>query len=289
MEALGANIQLKDGYVHALVDKGLKGAEFEFPLVTVTGTENVLMASVLADGTTVLKNAAREPEIVDLANCLNSMGANISGHGTDTILIKGVTSLGYTEYSVLPDRIEAGTYALAAGITGGRIDLIGENLRSLLPTFIDKMAKIGLSFFDIEHGLRVESSGLIAPVDIDTEPFPGFPTDLQAQSMSLLCMADGKSNIHENIWENRFMHVGELSRMGADIAISDSRAHITGVRHLTAAPVMATDLRASFCLVLAALAADGDTIIDRVYHLDRGYCSVKEKFSDCGVVIERIR
>jgi len=289
MEALGAAIELKDGYVYATAPDGLKGAEFKFPIVTVTGTENAMMAAALANGTTVLKNSAKEPEIIDLANCLNKMGADISGAGTDTIVIKGVTSLHSAEHSVIPDRIEAGTYAIAAGITKGRVDLIGENLKSLLPCFIEKMTQTGMIFSDIEGGIRVESSGEISPVDIETSPFPNFPTDLQAQTMSLLCIANGSSNINETIWENRFMHVAELARMGADITVSSSHACIRGVNKLTAAQVMATDLRASFSLVLAALVADGDSIIDRVYHLDRGYCCAKEKLAGCGVIIERIR
>jgi len=288
LEALGANVELKDGYVHASSKKGLKGAEFNFPIVTVTGTENVMMAATLAEGTTVLSNAALEPEIVDLANCLNKMGARITGHGTSTITINGVTSLKKTEHFVVPDRIEAGSYAIAAGITGGRIDLIGENLRNLLPSFIETMEKIGLRFVDIDNGLRVESAGKFAPINISTEPYPGFPTDLQAQTMALLCLTDGESNISENIWENRFMHVAELMRMGADITISGSSACIRGVKQLNSAPIMATDLRASFSLILAALAAEGDTVIDRVYHIDRGYSSIKEKFAGCGVVIDRI-
>jgi UDP-N-acetylglucosamine 1-carboxyvinyltransferase len=289
MEALGATTELRDGYVYASAPRGLRGAEFAFPIVTVTGTENVMMAAALANGTTILKNVAREPEIVDLANCLNKMGANISGQGTDTIVIQGVTSLRCSEHTVVPDRIEAGTYALAAGITGGRVDLLGGDFRKLLPGFLDKMEATGLSFSPIDDGLRAESSGKISPVDIDTEPFPGYPTDLQAQCMAMLCLADGESTIRENIWENRFMHVAELMRMGADISISGTHAHVRGAKHLVAAPVMATDLRASFSLVLAALAAEGDTVIDRVYHLNRGYCCVKEKFAGCGVELERMR
>lgn len=289
MEALGANIELKDGYVHATAPGGLKGAEIYFPIVTVTGTENVLMAAVLASGTTVLKNAAREPEVVDLANCLNKMGADISGHGTDTIVINGVANLHHAEHSVVPDRIEAGTYAIAAGITGGKVDLIGGDLRKLLPSFIAKMEQTGLVFSDIDNGLSVRSDGHIHTVDIDTEPYPGFPTDLQAQTMAMLCFADGVSNVCENIWENRFMHVAELSRMGANIEIHNAHAKVSGVKKLTGAQVMATDLRASFCLVLAALAAEGKTVIDRVYHLDRGYSCVKEKLAGCGVVINRLQ
>lgn len=288
MEALGASIELKDGYVCAVAPNGLHGGSFEFPIATVTGTENVMMAAALARGTTVLKNAAMEPEIVDLGECLNQMGAKISGHGTDTIVIDGVTSLHNTEYVIMPDRIEAGTYAIAAGITKGKVDLLGGDFRSLLPTFLESLEHTGLKFTDIENGLRVESQGEIAPLVVNTAPFPGFPTDLQAQTMALLTIANGKSDIYENIWENRFMHVAELARMGAHIETNGSHASIFRVDHLKGAPVMATDLRASFGLVLAALAAHGETIIDRVYHLDRGYCRVKEKFERCGVTIERI-
>ncbi|GHU12526.1 UDP-N-acetylglucosamine 1-carboxyvinyltransferase [Alphaproteobacteria bacterium] len=295
MEALGAKISLKDGYIYAEAPRGLKGAEFEFPTVSVTGTENVMMAAVLATGKTILKNAAKEPEIVDLASCLNKMGAIISGHGSDTIEIQGVTSLHGVDYLVIADRIEAGTYAIAAGITGGRVDLIGGNFRELLPCFIDKMTQAGLIFSDIDNGIRVISSGTIHPIDIETAPFPGFPTDLQAQSMAMLCLADGTSNIYETIWENRLMHVAELSRMGAEIKVSRCdqtcvcHACVTGVEKFQGAPVFATDLRASFSLVLAALAAEGETVLDRVYHLDRGYCAVEHKFKTCGVTIERIK
>lgn len=309
MQALGAKIDLKDGYVHASALRGLRGAEFDFPIVTVTGTENVMMAATLAEGTTVLKNTAREPEIVDLAECLNKMGAKISGQGTDTIVIEGVTSLHEAEHTVIADRIEAGTYALAAGITGGSVDLMGGNFRSLLGAFIEKAEQAGLIFEDIVRddsregrkvegkrvkegkiveGLRVRSSGHIAPVNVETEPYPGFPTDLQAQTMAMLCLADGESHIQENIWENRFMHVAELARMGADIEIHSGQARIKGVKRLKGAPVMATDLRASFSLVLAALAAEGKTVIDRVYHLDRGYGCVEKKLAGCGVRIDRI-
>ncbi len=288
MEALGAKIELKDGYIYAEAKHGLKGTEFTFPVVTVTGTENLMMAAVLADGDTVLRNVAKEPEIVDLADCLNKMGAKITGHGTSKIHIKGVSGLHSTEHTVVLDRIEAGTYAIAAGITRGQVDLMGQNIRALLPTFIEKMEDVGISFEDIPDGLRVKSGQKINPTEITTEPFPGFPTDLQAQTMALLCLADGKSIIDETIWENRYMHVAELMRMGASISISGSQATIMGVKHLIGAPVMATDLRASFSLVLAGLAAQGDTIVDRVYHLDRGYCGVEKKLAACGVKIDRI-
>ncbi|MBO4405924.1 MAG: UDP-N-acetylglucosamine 1-carboxyvinyltransferase [Alphaproteobacteria bacterium] len=289
LEAMGAQIDLKDGYVYAEAKSGLHGAEFEFPVSTVTGTENLLMAAVLANGDTVLRNAAREPEIVDLANCLNKMGARIEGQGTSEIRIVGVSGLHHTEYSVLVDRIEAGTYAIAAAITKGQVDLIGGDFRKLLPTFIEKMEECSLIFEDIPNGLRAKYAGEIRPIDFQTAPFPNFPTDLQAQTMALLCLSSGRSLIDEKIWENRFMHVAELSRMGAKISISGSRATVEGVDHLVGAPVMATDLRASFSLVLAGLAAQGDTVVDRVYHLNRGYCCAEKKLADCGVRVDRIK
>lgn len=289
LEAMGARIDLRDGYVHAEAKNGLRGTEFEFPIPTVTGTENLLMAAVLADGETVLKNAAREPEIVDLADCLKKMGAKIEGEGTSEIKIVGVSRMHHVEHSVLVDRIEAGTYAIAAAITGGQVDLIGGNFRELLPTFIEKMEECALIFEDIPHGLRAKYAGEIRPIDFQTEPFPGFPTDLQAQTMALLCLSNGRSIIDETIWENRFMHVAELARMGAKISVSGSQATIDGVDHLVGAPVMATDLRASFSLVLAGLAAKRETLIDRVYHLNRGYCCVEKKLADCGVRVDRIK
>jgi UDP-N-acetylglucosamine 1-carboxyvinyltransferase len=289
LEALGAKIELRDGYIRAVAPKGLKGTEFRFATPTVTGTENIMMAAALADGVTVLRNVAREPEIVDLANGLNKMGAKISGQGTDVIVAEGVTSLRAAEHRVLPDRIEAGTYAAAAGITGGRVDLAGENLPELLSSFREKMEEAGLKFTPFKDGLRVEGSGEIAPLKVDTAPYPGFPTDLQAQTMALLCYAKGRSVITENIWENRFMHAAELMRMGADIAVSGARACINGGKQLRGASVMATDLRASVSLVLAALAAEGDTLVDRVYHLDRGYCRLEEKLAACGVTVERVK
>lgn len=289
LKAMGAQIDLRDGYVHAEAKSGLKGAEFEFPISTVTGTENLLMAAALADGETILKNAAREPEIVDLASCLKKMGARIEGQGTSEIRVIGVPRLHHAEHSVLVDRIEAGTYAIAAAITGGQVDLIGGNFRELLPSFIEKMEESSLIFEDIPNGLRAKYVGEIRPINFRTEPFPGFPTDLQAQTMALLCLANGKSVIDETIWENRFMHVAELARMGANISVSGSHATICGVDHLVGAPVMATDLRASFSLVLAGLAAKGDTLVDRVYHLNRGYCCAEKKLADCGVRVDRIK
>jgi len=288
MQALGAKIELEDGYIQATAPNGLIGAEFEFPVVTVTGTENVLMAATLAKGDTILKNVAKEPEIVDLANCLNKMGAKIEGHGTDTIVVHGVTGLHNATHSVIVDRIEAGTYIVLAGITHGKIKLIGGDFKHLLPTFIDQMKMAGLRFEEQNNELLVTCDDVIHPVDISTAPYPGYPTDLQAQAMALLCCSNGISNIYENIWENRFMHVAELQRMGADISISGSHAIIHGVEQLKGAQVMATDLRASFSLVLAALGSDGDTIVDRLYHLDRGYCCVEEKLAGCNIKVERI-
>ena len=288
LEKLGAEIELENGYIQAKAPKGLRGTQIEFPIVTVTGTENLLMAATLAKGDTILKNAAKEPEVVDLAECLNKMGAKISGHGTDTIHIQGVSTLHDAFHSVIVDRIEAGTYMILAGITRGRVKIIGENLKNLLANFIDKMVEAGLVFEESSDGINV-IGGDLHPVDISTHPHPGYPTDLQAQAMSLLCYADGVSNIYENIWENRFMHVAELQRMGADISVSGSHAIIHGRKKLKGAPVMATDLRASFSLVLAGLAADGETIVDRLYHLDRGYCCVTEKLKECDIVTERVR
>jgi UDP-N-acetylglucosamine 1-carboxyvinyltransferase len=289
MKALGALVELQDGYVCASADKGLRGTEYEFPIVTVTGTENVMMAATLAEGTTVLKNSAQEPEVVDLANCLNKMGAKISGQGTKVISIKGVSDLHWTEHNVLPDRIEAGSYIIAAGITRGCVDLQGGNFRELLPAFMEKMEQMGLIFYDIDGGIRTQASGALAPIHISTAPHPGFPTDLQAQTMAMLCLTNGESYITENIWENRFMHVAELARMGADIALIGHTARIRGVPMLYGAPVMSTDLRASFSLLLAALAAKGESIIDRIYHLERGYCCIIEKLAGCGVVIDKIK
>lgn len=288
LKALGADIELSDGYVNAKAMNGLTGAEFEFPIVSVTGTENLLMAAVLANGITILKNAAREPEVVDLADCLNKMGAKITGQGSSNIVIEGVPALHYAEHRTLPDRIEAGTYAIAAAITKGKVDLVGGDFRNLLTSFIKKMEDTGVKFEDIENGLRVTAPGELNATNIVTSPFPGYPTDLQAQMMSLLCLAQGESIVEETIWENRFMHVPELCRMGANIRVAGSKAFISGVPSLVGAPVMATDLRASFSLVLAGLAARGDTIVDRIYHLDRGYCKVEKKLAACGVTVERI-
>ena len=288
LEALGAELDLREGYVHAKAPRGLTGAVFQFPMVSVGATENLLMAATLAKGTTVLKNAAREPEIVDLARCLRAMGARISGEGTETIEIEGVDRLHGATHPVVADRIELGTYMLAPAITGGEVELTGGR-RELVAAFADKLEAAGVSIEDTENGLRVSrQNGRIQPVDVETSPFPGFPTDLQAQMMALLTLADGVSRLEERIFENRFMHAPELARMGARIEVHGGTATVTGVERLRGAPVMATDLRASVSLILAGLAAEGETRVARVYHLDRGYERVEEKLSACGAEIERI-
>lgn len=288
LEALGATITLEEGYVHATAPKGLIGASFTFPVVSVTGTENLLMAATLAKGQTRLINAAREPEIGDLAHCLNAMGAKISGIGTDVLVIEGVETLEGTSYSVIPDRIEAGTYAMAAAITGGKIRLLGASL-DLIPTVSSLLQQAGVHLEESDKTLTVTApEHPLRGVDVMTEPFPGFATDLQAQWMALMSVSSGAAMITETIWENRFMHVPELCRMGADITVHGSSALVRGVKGLKGAPVMATDLRASVSLVLAGLVAEGDTIISRVYHLDRGYEKVEEKLRACGADIERM-
>ncbi len=288
LEALGAELELKDGYVHAEARGGLKGAEFEFPFVSVGATENILMAATLAKGTTVLRNAAREPEIVDLAQCLRKMGAQIEGEGTGTITIQGVDRLHGATHPVVTDRIELGTYMLAPAITGGTVECLGGRM-DLVAAFAEKLDAAGVSVEETTRGLKVSrKNGRISGVDVTTEPFPGFPTDLQAQMMALLCTADGVSVLEEKIFENRFMHAPELTRMGAQIEVHGGTATVTGVERLKGAPVMATDLRASVSLILAALAAEGETVVSRVYHLDRGYERVEEKLGACGAHIERI-
>ncbi|MDE1896676.1 MAG: UDP-N-acetylglucosamine 1-carboxyvinyltransferase [Rhodospirillales bacterium] len=287
LEAMGAKIDLENGYVHATAPTGLKGAAIVFPFVSVGATENLLMAASLADGQTVLKNAAREPEITDLAKCLIAMGAKIEGLETDTLTIEGVKSLHGAAHAILPDRIETGTYACAAAITGG--DVFLENARAAdLGAVITTLTEAGVVITEAESGFRVTRANGLHGVDVTTEPFPGFPTDMQAQFMALMTVAKGASLITENIFENRFMHVPELSRMGAKINIQGSSAIVRGTDHLTGAQVMATDLRASFSLVLAALAAQGETTISRVYHLDRGYESVEQKLAGCGARVERV-
>ena len=288
LEALGATIELKEGYIHATAAGGLKGATIEFPFASVGATENVIMAATLAKGTTVIKNAAREPEIVDLADCLRKMGAQISGDGSPNITIEGVEKLHGTTHAVVTDRIELGTYMLAPVIAGGEVELFGGRI-DLLAAFCEKLDEAGISVSETKRGLKVASrNGGIKGVDVVTKPFPGFPTDLQAQLMAMLCTASGTSVLEETIFENRFMHAPELIRMGASIDVHGGTATVTGVDKLKGAPVMATDLRASVSLILAGLAAEGETIVSRVYHLDRGYEQLVRKLSACGADIERI-
>jgi len=285
---LGAEIELEEGYIAARAPRGLRGAHVTFPLVSVGATENALMAAALADGETVLANAAREPEVADLARCLVAMGADIDGIGTDTLRIRGRDRLGGARYTVLPDRIETGTYAAAAAITGGDLELIGTRL-DLIESVADVLTAAGVELTGTEGGFRVRrSNGPIKGVDVMTEPYPGFPTDMQAQMMALMTVASGAAMITETVFENRFMHVPEMCRMGANINVHGASAIVRGVSQLSGAPVMATDLRASVSLVLAGLAAEGETIVNRVYHLDRGYERLEEKLAACGADIERI-
>ena len=288
LERLGAEIDIDRGYVIAATKHGLQGGEIVFPKVTVGGTHTALMAAAMAEGTSVIENAAREPEIKDVADCLNKMGAKINGAGTARIVVEGVSKLHGARHRVLPDRIETGTYAMAVAMTGG--DVMLENARAeLLQSGLDVLAKAGLEFNETNRGLRVARNGKrLAPVDVTTEPFPGFPTDLQAQLMALMTRAEGTSRITETIFENRFMHVQELARFGAQIRLDGEQATIEGVDRLMGAPVMATDLRASVSLVIAALAAEGETMVNRVYHLDRGFERLEDKLSACGAAIERI-
>ncbi len=289
LEAMGAELDLRDGYVHAKAPGGLKGARFVFPIVSVGATENALMAATLAKGTTVLENAAREPEIVDLARCLRAMGAQIEGEGTSTITIQGVASLGGATHPVVTDRIELGTYMLAPAIAGGSVECLGGRME-LVTAFAEKLQEAGVEVVETANGLRVtRNSDRLRAVNVATEPFPGFPTDLQAQFMAAMCTADGVSVLEERIFENRFMHAPELMRMGAKIDVQGGTARVTGVAKLRGAPVMATDLRASVSLILAAMAAEGETVVSRVYHLDRGYERVESKLGACGAQIERIR
>lgn len=289
MEKLGAQIEIEHGYIVAKAPHGLKGTDLTLPLPSVTGTENLMMAAVLAQGTTRIINAAKEPEIGDLAHCLNAMGAKISGINTSTLIIEGVTDLNGVEHKVLPDRIEAGTYAVAAAITNGNLEIINGQLEHL-PGFHEAMEQAGVSFEKTDKGFRVQRGrDFLSGTDIITEYYPGFATDLQAQFMSLMTIAEGVSVIKETIWENRFMHVPELNRMGAHIQTQGNNAVVRGVSSLSGASVMATDLRASVSLVLAGLIAQGETYVNRVYHLDRGYESIEEKLSACGATIERVK
>jgi UDP-N-acetylglucosamine 1-carboxyvinyltransferase len=286
---LGAEIELAQGYVDARAPRSLVGADITFPAVTVTGTENVLMAAVLAEGETILRNAAREPEVADLAACLVAMGGRVEGIGTDTLRVRGVEKLGGARHRVLPDRIETGTYAVAAAITGGTLELKGTRL-NLIKAVADALTRGGAEIEEIEGGLRAtRRNGAVTGVDVMTEPYPGFPTDMQAQLMALMTVASGAAMITETVFENRFMHVPELCRMGANINVHGASAIVRGVPRLSGAPVMATDLRASVSLVLAGLAAQGETVINRVYHLDRGYERLEDKLAACGADIERAR
>ena len=286
---LGAEIDLTDGYINATARSGLKGAHIVFPMVSVGATENLLMAASLASGETVMKNAAREPEVCDLARCLVAMGAKIEGIGTDTLTIQGVPRLHAARHAVVPDRIETGTYAIAAAITGGEVDLLGARLE-LIEALAEVLGRAGVAVTEMPSGIKVaRNGGVLHGVDVSTEPFPGFPTDMQAQIMALMATAEGAAMITESIFENRFMHVPELARMGADIHVHGASAMVRGVEKLRGAQVMATDLRASVSLVLAGLAAEGETVVNRVYHLDRGYERLEEKLAGCGADIERLR
>ncbi len=288
LEALGAGIELAAGYVRATAPKGgLRGGRIIFPVVSVGATENVLMAAVLARGQTVIENAAREPEIVDLASCLNAMGARISGIGTERLVVEGVDRLHGATYAVMPDRIEAGSYACAAAITGGEVVLAGAS-RDLLGATLPVLEDAGVAFEDVPGGLKVSRANGLHGVTATTAPWPGLATDMQAQLMALVTVADGASMLTETIFENRYMHVPELARMGADITVKGRSAMVRGVPALAGAPVMATDLRASMSLVIAGLAARGETVVRRVYHLDRGYERLEEKLQGVGAAIERV-
>jgi UDP-N-acetylglucosamine 1-carboxyvinyltransferase len=287
LQAMGADISVENGYIKAKADR-LKGAKIVLDLVTVTGTENLMMAAALAEGTTILENAAREPEVVDLANCLNKMGAKITGAGTPTVTIEGVERLQGIRYDVLPDRIETGTYLVAAAITGGRIK-VKDTQPEMLDAVISKLRETGADIEVGEDWVSLDMKGQRPKaVDVHTAPYPAFPTDMQAQFTALNAVAQGATTITETVFENRFMHVQELERMGADIRLEGNTAFINGVEKLTAAPVMATDLRASASLVLAGLVAEGDTEVNRIYHIDRGYERIEEKLQQLGAVIRRV-
>ncbi len=287
LEELGATIELTGGYVQASCNGRLKGTTINFEKVSVGATENILMAATLAEGTTILQNAAREPEVTDLANCLVLMGAKIQGIGTDTLTIEGVEKLHGATHPVICDRIEAGTYIACAAITKGDVTLTGIDSR-IMTSVTEKFEEAGVLFHDTDAGLRVTCPDGLMGVDVMTQPYPGFPTDMQAQFMGLMSMASGASMITETIFENRFMHVPELTRMGANVTVHGSSALVRGVKELKGAEVMATDLRASVSLVIAGLAAPGETIIHRVYHLDRGYERLEEKLNACGAQISRV-
>ena len=288
MQGLGAVVELADGYIQARASGGLSGGRVVFPMVSVGATENALMAAALAKGPCELVNVAREPEIIDLANCLNAMGAKITGHGTGTILVEGVDELHGATHAVISDRIEAGTFAIAATMTGGDLTLQRTKARTL-DALLMVLRETGATVTETDATIRVVANGRPVAADITTDPFPGFPTDLQAQFMAMMCIANGSSRISETIFENRFMHVPELLRMGADIKVDGGVAMVRGRKVLTPAPVMATDLRASVSLVLAALTIEGKSQISRIYHLDRGYSRLEEKLGNCGAQLRRIK
>ena len=289
LEALGARIDLHEGYVYAQAPRGLKGAVIAFPINSVGATEHAMLAAVLADGDTVLENAAAEPELADLADCLNAMGARVSGAGTRTIHIKGVSRLHGASHAVIPDRIETGTFAVAAAMAGGEVRLT-RTRSDFIQTLLDKMIEAGVEVVPHADGVTVRrDGGRLRAVEIETDPYPGFATDLQAQFMALMTLADGESVIRETIFENRFMHVPELGRLGADITVHGGEARVRGVAALQGAQVMATDLRASVSLVIAGLAAQGETIVNRVYHLDRGFERLEEKLGACGAEVRRLK
>ena len=289
LEKLGAKLKLKDGYIIGNVRGRLKGAKIKFPFVSVGATENIIMAASLAKGTTVIKNAAREPEVIDLCNCIISMGGKIDGVGTSTIIIDGVDHLKDTSHNVLGDRIEMGTFMLAPAIAGGKIKIRVCNT-DYLNSFIEKLVETGVDIKKNKNEIIVEKNiDVLNPINVITAPYPGFPTDLQAQLMTLTCFSKGISKFEEKIFENRFMHVPELIRMGANIEVQGGTAKVTGVNKLKGAPVMATDLRASVSLILAGLASSGETVISRVYHLDRGYENIEKKLSNCGANIRRFK
>ena len=289
LERMGATINLINGYIEAKAPKnGLQGTEIKFPKISVGATENIIMAASLANGRTKIFNAAKEPEIIDLANCLNSMGAQINGAGTSEIIIDGVGSLNGCKHTVIPDRIEAGSFAIAAAITGGELELINCEPLHLL-SLSEYLIKAGVNWKNTDKTITISSNGNLNPVSITTSEYPGFPTDLQAQFMTLMSVANGNSKIVETIFENRFMHVPELARMGANINLDGRTADISGVQNLNGARLMATDLRASISLIIAALRAKGESVISRIYHLDRGYEKIEQKLINCGADIERIR
>jgi UDP-N-acetylglucosamine 1-carboxyvinyltransferase len=289
LEALGAAIDLHEGYVFAQAPRGLKGAKIEFPFVSVGATEHMMLAAVLAKGETVLQNAAREPELEDLGQCLNAMGAKVQGAGTSTITIEGVDRLHGATHAVIPDRIETGTYAVAAAMAGGDVRLT-RTRHDFVEALLQKMEAAGVDVDRTNDGMVVRRNGVrLRAVDVETDPFPGFATDLQAQFMALMTLAEGESVIKETIFENRFMHVPELSRLGAEIGVQGGEARVQGVEALEGAQVMATDLRASVSLVIAGLAARGETVVNRVYHLDRGFERLEEKLAACGAQIRRVK